>query len=205
MKPNCLPRYAMRLVSLHSVFRSVLLTLLITPSLGVLWAADDERIIDDFEDNLIGWRSPNRSVLPDMENVHEGNAAVRFLLEENANAYRNLEFNDWSDYAGISFWVYSPKATDAVFGFACTSDYGTEDGWSYFYLPIKVDWEGWKHFVVRKEDFKTSRTPRWSQIKQINFSISSWGSWTVPVPEESVTIDDIRLLTEDQLSKEENK
>ncbi len=188
----------------NTKFMHRLLTLFLSAALmAPLHATEPVTVLEDFEDGMTKWKSPDHSLKPDSEHFHEGLSGARLHLVETALAYKTFEALDASEFAGVSFWVYSPAASDAVFGFALTSTPESGEGWSYFYVPITVDWEGWRQFFFRKEAFKTSRTPDWKTLTTISLSLSSW-AWTKAAPEQFVTIDDIRLLTEEQMVRAED-
>ena len=158
---------------------------LVVPSLA-------QEMVDTAEEGFSQWQVAHESAT--LEAGHEGKPGIKFALEDNASVFRRPDVTDWSDVGAVSFWAFSERASRAVFGFALTSENSSEMGWSYFYLPITVDWEGWKHFVVKRNQFKNARTPTWNNITQIRFSLADWPAWCTAMPGESVIISDLKLL-----------
>mgnify|MGYP002623910135 CR=1 FL=1 len=155
--------------------------------------------IESFENGLKPWRiRPAGVARLETETVHEGGKALRFSLEERGKARLPLEENDWSKYEAISFWAYSPRASEAVLGLGLDSENPASDGWVYFYLPFPVNWSGWKHFVIPKSRFKASRNPSWEQIKSLFFSTADWPFYRLEAG-MYVIFDDIRLLTAEEV------
>lgn len=156
-------------------------------------------LIENFEDGIERWIiRPPASAWLDAETVHEGHGALRFSLEEKAKCLLSLETADWSDKEALSFWAWSPQASGAIVGLGLDSENPGADGWVYFYYLIPLDWEGWRHFVIYKSDFKTSRAPDWSQIKSFFLSTADWPDLTRLEIGAYLLIDDIRVLTSEE-------
>ncbi|MBN2449937.1 MAG: alginate lyase family protein, partial [Lentisphaeria bacterium] len=77
------------------------------------------------------------------------------------------------------------------------------ESWDYYSTFITVDWQGWRHFVLKKSDFPSrsfvegkgwqGKQPiGWHWIKFIQFSASGWG--LTPDSETVLHFDDIRLV-----------
>ncbi|HWL53004.1 MAG TPA: carbohydrate binding domain-containing protein [Chthoniobacteraceae bacterium] len=160
--------------------------------------------IEDFEQGISPWKHSENGLFAESDKVHEGMQAARFALDEGSYAERVIDFTDWSAQGGLSFWMYSPAPTDAVIGLVLTSHNPDSEGWVYFYREISIDWSGWKNFFLRKDDFRGARSPSWSDIRRVRFSVTDW-KWVVPSPGDAVVIDDLRLLPKETAAKEETK
>ena len=70
---------------------------------------------------------------------------------------------------------------------------GGSDGWDYYSKSLRVDWTGWKHFRLAKEDFSVARKPiGWQWIDSITISAAGWGH--EPDAETVLYFDDVRLV-----------
>lgn len=52
---------------------------------------------------------------------------------------------------------------------------GKTHTYSYFLYKIKLDWEGWKHFSISKDEFTVGYIGDWSKITRVNFYSKDWG------------------------------
>lgn len=155
---------------------------------------------EHFEDGLKRWRIvPADTAKLEKEITRDNGQALRFFFEERGKARLPFEDNtDWTKYEAVAFWAYSAHPCGAVLGLGLDSENPAETGWVYFYLPIPIDWSGWKQFIIPKSEFKRSRNPDWATIKSIFFSTSDW-PYSQLESGQSVVIDDIRLLTAEEV------
>lgn len=81
------------------------------------------------------------------------------------------------------------------------------DQWDYYSMFITVDWEGWKQFTLRKEDFSPRALVEgegwqgkqpigWHWIQYIALNARGWG--LTPDPATVLYFDDIRLVGQDK-------
>ncbi len=102
---------------------------------------------------------------------------------------------DWRDAPFRGVKVPPPEADRAP------------DQWDYFSTFIKVDWTGWKHFVLKKSAFspkafvegkgwKGKKPIGWNWITYLAVNAKGWG--LTPDPETVLYFDDIRLTGPDK-------
>jgi hypothetical protein len=177
-----------------TISRSLTLLILCLTTIRPVHSAEK---VDDM-DFLSEWKSQSGGFVEETEIVKQGDGAARFLLFNGNYAVREGVPGDWSEFDALSVWVYAEEAGEGVFGISVTTPKSPDEGWSYFYVKVPVDWEGWRQLIFHKEDFKGSRDPDWSNISNLQFALM-WNGWTVEVPDASVVIDDIELLTPSDL------
>ncbi len=153
--------------------------------------------IDGLE-SLDGWRTKPGGFVLQSEQVREGNGAAAFVLVPGNSASRSGFEEDWTPYEALAFWAYCEAPGDGVFGVSLTTLGVADEGWSYFLYLVPADWSGWKRFVIRKDQFRKVRHADWGQINLLKFSLE-WDGATRPAPEQVVIIDDLRLLSANDL------
>lgn len=103
---------------------------------------------------------------------------------------------DWSDYEGLSFWLYSENANGQKINLTVGSpSKKTEDGEgnSYFHHQVEVDWTGWKHILVPFTDFVSNRSPKgWSEVTGLQLSSAGWKA--TPLPDSVLYLDQLELV-----------
>lgn len=98
---------------------------------------------------------------------------------------------DWRDRPSRDIQFPGPEADRAP------------DQWDYYSTFLTVDWQGWKHFTLTKDDFspktivegqgvKTKMPIGWHWIQYIALNAKGWG--LTPDPNTSLIFDDIRLV-----------
>ncbi|MBE7158232.1 MAG: hypothetical protein INR62_07325 [Rhodospirillales bacterium] len=171
------------------------LSILVLGTTSALPAADaPSLVIDDFKD-VSGWKNFYKgepAFSAETKIKHDGQPGLHLQLTPQARAEKDLQVKELSTADGVSFWMYSSKADDAVLGLAFTTQ-STTPGWNYFFTKITVDWQGWKQFVLKKSDFQAVRSPDWGTVKQVMLSIRDW-NWGKPAPEDFVVISDLELV-----------
>jgi hypothetical protein len=94
----------------------------------------------------------------------------------------------------LTFRIYSAKADGHSFIVVCDSNRAETKGGDYFYKKIKINWKGWKTFVIPLGKFGKSRKPMgWNNISQVVFHNNGWGM--KPNKEAKYYIDDLKLLS----------
>ncbi len=117
-------------------------------------------------------------------------AAVRDFANHIRNRTSPRWRIDWRDAPFRGVDVPPPEADRAP------------DQWDYFSTFIKVDWTGWKHFVLKKSDFspkafvegkgwKGKKPIGWNWITYLAMNAKGWG--LTPDPETVLYFDDVRL------------
>lgn len=116
-------------------------------------------------------------------------AARRELAKHLRTRRRPRWFFDWRDHPFRGVQVP-------------TEDRAPEQ-WDYFSRYLTLDWEGWKHFRLKKEDFsprafvegegwKEKKPIGWHWIRYLAFNAKGWG--LTPDPEVVLYFDDVRLV-----------
>ena len=120
---------------------SVGLTLLLFLSVAQAAEKAPKRLLlDDFEGEVARrWQNLTASTNP----VKAGKGAARWTGVDASNLKLP---HDWSAYKtwNLSLWCHAEKATGARFLVMLASDSPKGDGPDFFYLPVTVDWKGWK-------------------------------------------------------------
>ncbi|MCL6520670.1 MAG: heparinase II/III family protein [Armatimonadetes bacterium] len=100
--------------------------------------------------------------------------------------------HDWSNFSCLEFALHSQKATGSTFMVVLGSENSESEGSDYFNIPIKVDWEGWKHFIIHFNELSRSRLPvGFHKIDYLMFTAEGWNMQ--PHPEAVLNIADLRL------------
>lgn len=99
---------------------------------------------------------------------------------------------DFSSSKALSFRIYAKDTKGTQLMLALVSDPKGKRG-NYYYKKIKIDWDGWKTFIVPFDKFGVSRKPvGFNFITVINFHSRGWG--IEPVETAKLFIDDIKLV-----------
>lgn len=127
------------------------------------------------------------------ENVKQGEAAIRWRNHPKTPGFSvpNVP-SDWSRYNLLRLWLHNAKSLPARFMILIPSENPATEGSDYWSYSIRLDFEGWKEFVLPVGNKGGARSPRgWDQVDGLRFTASGWSN--VPHPEADVLIDDIRL------------
>ncbi|MBP3361275.1 MAG: S-layer homology domain-containing protein [Clostridia bacterium] len=120
---------------------------------------------------------------------HTQNKDFQFALNKNIPS-------DWSVYTGLTFSMYSAKATGAKIAVVLYTDYAAG---SYYMTNIKIDWEGDKKFLLKFDDMSGQRSPTWTNISYVR--LVAHGNWSITGdPETDVYISDMYLTGGDKSS-----
>ncbi|MBC2602721.1 carbohydrate binding domain-containing protein [Puniceicoccus vermicola] len=115
--------------------------------------------------------------------VKEGDFSYRWDAAD-SSYFRidQLASEDWSDFNGISFWLYSEEDNGASIAIGAYGAQGADgsSGDSYYVYRFTVDWVGWKEIQVELDDFIPVRGPDgWSSVSYLKV-MSNYG--TKPIP-----------------------
>jgi len=110
-------------------------------------------------------------------------------------ALKNLSVpRDWSPFGRLDFWYYTVEPTGAAFLLIVFSENGASTGPDYYWLPLKVDWSGWKRFELPYRAFRPNREPLgWDRVSGLALYSSGYRD-CVEVPGTKLTLDDMRLV-----------
>ena len=148
-------------------------------------------VLDDFEGPLDNWSGGHRETA----RVKVGGNAIRWDDQPQHASLVNRQLpHDWSGYTHLSFWLYSEVANGAKLTLVCNSENKQREGWDYYFLHFQVDWQGWKHFLLRfGTDLRPSREPLgWQQIDYVSLNSGGWQHHALP--DTSLVLDDLCLL-----------
>ena len=118
-------------------------------------------------------------------------------MDQKPKAYCDNTPTDWTGFTQLEFWAYleQPSAnSDAGLMMIIDSDNPATGSWDYYYYKMKLDWQGWKHFVFQLDDLKVNNSPLgFDQVQSLLFSAKGWG--LVPDPSVVLYLDGMRLAT----------
>ncbi len=132
-------------------------------------------VLDDFEEGAT-WEG----TVANSEFVKQGEASAAWVNHpENPNLVVPADVvpKAWSEYARLTFWMYSAVANNAKLTLVLDSE-DPEDaaGWDYYFHHFRVDWAGWKQFHLHLGgDIQPTRNPRgWDQIDSFRIHTGGW-------------------------------
>lgn len=130
----------------------------------------------------------------DTDVVKVGERSIRWEQAESSAITLSFERpRDWSGFSAISFWMHSKRATNSAFMLIISSENDRTEGGDYYFLRIKLDWTGWKHFLVPFREMGIAREPiGWQKIDRVTFTASGWGN--NPNPEAVLHLDGFRVI-----------
>ena len=125
--------------------------------------------------------------------VKQGSAAVRWHNHPKQSGFSVPDVpSDWSQFNLLRLWIHNAKPVPTRFMIIVSSENPTTDGSDYWGYEVKLDFTGWKEFILPVGQKGGTRSPRgWDQIDGLRITASGWGN--TPHPEADVLIDDIRL------------
>lgn len=106
---------------------------------------------------------------------------------------------DWSAFAGIDLWIYNPHLLRAPLYLTIgTENPKTKEADAYSHRIDLNTWTGWRHLTIPFTKMNLVGAPRgWNQIDGLRIDAFDWA--TKPNPEAVVYVDDVRLVTRDQI------
>ena len=160
-----------------------------TTAIGLCAQERPVLMVSDAEDAAL-WRGGEAST----EHVAEGQQSIRWRFADESNQLRLDDIpHDWSAYNALAFDVYSEKATDSRFWLLLPSENPETEGPDYFSLSLRLDFEGWRHFIFSFDEIGMARTPLgWQAVESFRLH-SAWAPDMVVDPEAVVYVDNIRL------------
>jgi len=166
--------------------RTVLLLLLAMP----VWAAGD--LVISNCDDAAPW---GKNATLETTNVKEGKGAVRFEFAKGSDIRIADIPHDWTSGNALSFWLYSAKASLSYLWVIMPSEDNTKDGSDYYNLTLRLNWTGWRKFVIPFYEIGKARFPvGWQKIELVQFH-NAWNPGVKIDPEDVVILDDLKVVT----------
>lgn len=157
---------------------------------------DESLLLSGFEEPLVDeWRSNNEKYPAfvaelDPEKVKEGTSSGKWESGPQSNPWLFLKEipTDWSEYEGLSLWLYSENGNGQLVNITVKSGEG------YYLYQIYVDWQGWNHVIIPIAAFKAPRpVVGWSDVSGLMISLKGYGQ-EEPLPDTLLYFDDLRLI-----------
>ena len=131
---------------------------------------------------------------PETDIKKSGATAVRWDNTVDVDRIRCRQFPpDVARFNSMHVWVYSEKATDAVFAIVFRSENDSTDGPDYHIVNIPVDWTGWKKLKVNLDSMSSVREPAGLGHLTEFLMASSGYRCGDPHPETSLVFDQIEF------------
>ena len=171
----------------------ILLTILVSSiaTACVALAADDQ------PRSLTIWDCDNPRGIEGLEieqtTVKQGQAAIRWKDHPQTPGFSVPGIpQDWSGFHLLRLWIHNARPVEARFMILVTSENPNTEGSDYWGYGVRLDFQGWKEFILPIGGPDGTRSPRgWDQIDSLRFTASGWSN--TPHPEADVLIDDIRI------------
>lgn len=127
-------------------------------------------------------------------NIKEGKGAIRWAFGDAASLVLRDVPHDWSACSGLAFWLHSAEATGAPFWVIASSEDPASQGADYFSISAKIDFTGWRRFVIPFDEMGKVRRPvGWRKIDRLTFH-AAWDPETKADPRTVLLIDDVRAV-----------
>ena len=129
----------------------------------------------------------------EQENVKDGNIAVRWSHGSSTSLSLNMRgTEDWTKSNGIEFWLHSDGSVSR-FMLIISSENEKTEGIDYYHLGIKLNWKGWRRFLLPYGKLSKSREPvGWNKIDSVRFRATGWGN--TPNPKTVVILDGFKRV-----------
>lgn len=140
---------------------------------GYVEEIEDEKILIDM--TKIG-NVMNSGAVPSKKYKNQDNSYLAHW--GNHVKLSSITFNkverDWAGYTSVVFDIYSEKATTEKILLRVYTDYVKSEkiSASFYVYTIKLDFEGWKHFEISKEDFTNTNSADWSKVNSARFIVN---------------------------------
>jgi len=86
------------------------------------------------------------------------------------------EPQDWSEFTALKLNMRLAEPTESTCVLIIDSENPETEGMDYYLWKLRLDWKGWREFVVPFNEMGAARKPLgWNQIKAIRFSATGWG------------------------------
>jgi len=145
-------------------------------------------MISDCEDATV-WSGGTLST----DHVTQGTASIRWRLADPKSIATEAIPHDWSEYNALAFDLYSEAATGSPLWLILPSEDPQQEGPDYFSLRLRIDFAGWRHYVVPFDEIGRVRHPiGWNMIQRFRLH-SAWVPDIEVDPEAVVYVDNIRL------------
>jgi carbohydrate binding protein with CBM11 domain len=130
---------------------------------------------------------------PDPENP-KNIVGLRRYPVKGTQIYFIIKNKDWSKQQGLAFRIYSEKADGHSIFIRCKSNEQQKATNCYYYHKLKIDWQGWKYFMIPFKSFNQVNDPvGWHKIDSLIFHFHGWGLKNNP--EGKYYFDDIELIS----------
>ncbi|MGD9496716.1 MAG: alginate lyase family protein, partial [Armatimonadota bacterium] len=129
----------------------------------------------------------------DAEHVTQGAGSIRWRLAEPKGIGTAAIPHDWSAFNALCFDLYAENAVGSPLWLILPSEDPAQEGPDYFSLRLRLDFEGWKHFILPFDEIGRVRQPvGWHQIEAFRLH-SAWDPNIEVNPEAVVYVDNVRL------------
>lgn len=157
---------------------------------ALAWVARADILVGTCDDDAL-WQGASGV---DTQNFKEGKGAVRWEFAKSSSLDLRDIPRDWSAASGLSFWVWGAAATGSPFWVIVASEDTSAKGSDYYSFSSKVDFVGWRRFVIPFDELGRVRQPvGWSKIDSVRFH-AAWDPEVAPDPRTVLLIDDIRAV-----------
>ena len=147
-----------------------LLAICILVSILASRVLSDKSDLSDLSD-VFGWEG----LSPDPSITYNGMPAPKWEHAKSPRISTENIPHDWVRFNCIEFALHCNKATGGKIMLVLASDTPESPQPDYFIEPIKLDWTGWKSFIIPYTEFGIARCPvGFSDIRSIMFTAQGW-------------------------------
>ncbi len=158
--------------------------------MGAAFAQTGDLLISDGEEARL-W-GPHAGL--ETQNVKEGAGAIRWEFARGAYIQNSQIPHDWTAGNALSFWLYSAQASGSPIWLIIYSEDKMKEGSDYFCLTLRLDFSGWKKFVIPFYEIGKARFPiGWNKIDSLMLH-AAWDPQIKINPADVVILDDIRVI-----------
>ena len=153
----------------------------------------DDAQLFEFEPGALEEAEGWEGALPDTGVVKFGKFSA--LWAQRWSSTITLRFEkptNWSKFNALEFWLHSERATGSPFVLIVRSENEETEGMDYWSLRLRLDWTGWRRFVVPFREMGRAREPvGWHKVDYVQFTASGWGC--TPHPDAVLRLDGLKL------------
>ncbi|MCE5238007.1 heparinase II/III family protein [bacterium] len=126
--------------------------------------------------------------------IKQGKGAIRWEFAKGPSIQTNQIPHDWSGGNALSFWLHSAQASGSRVWVILSSEDKTKEGPDYYSLTLRLDFTGWRHYVVPCAEVGKARSPLgWQQIDQVQLH-AAWDPAVTIDPADVVILDDLKVI-----------